>query len=369
MSRAKAKVKFSLAMSWVLLCLGNSSLAAVSSMTEADAVSLIRSAQIVKADYPLRAIISAKEVIVQTKRASNSSDKDCKIDAVFIAKTLLDAYPKAVGVVKVLFAHESDDKYSEVTVNADQVADYGSKKITQQKLLDSIQLKSVDPLEQAPASNPSISLEPGPYRERRLMLLDSIQSLKQQGSGVKPFEQLFSESEALIRAGNGAKADEVLTELASTVKAQELQREHLRNFHSVVVKSDNSNNSAPLAKPNDNSGKPLVPPGQSPGHDAPGVTRPPEHGNREGSGTPNEHGANASTDIHPIHNPHEFDQRMRQIDERARQQPESRIQIIRSSRDRIRDLLNNNEYYSAESEIRRLEQDLGCSNNYWNVMP
>ena len=363
-------------------------LGAAESISEADAVSLIRSAQIVKQDFPLRAVISGKEIVVQTRRGAKASDKDCKIDAVFIAKTLLDSYPKSVNVVKVLFAHDADDKYSEVAVTASQIADFAEKRITQQKLLDSVLLSSVDPLSAAkPNTDQDAVLEPGPYRERRLMLLDRIQSLKSKGTGTKPFEQLFKESEAQIKAGKTAEADATLTTLADTLKLQELQREHLRNFHPVALSSPSHSGNGKtaddlkreLTKNGTVAGRPPLAENQPPNANsgsAGGNNVPPP-----GGGPPGElsgpHGLNGGphwgppggVEVRPIHSPQDFEQRMRQIEEHKRSQSESLQPALQSAMERVKRMLDESRIKDAEVELRRLERDLGCSSQFWNKVP
>ena len=79
------------------------------SMVLADAPSVaamtqvLRNAKVVNSDRALHLSIGAKRVLIITERGAKSTDKDCRIDAVLIAKTLIDTYSSEIISVKVLF--------------------------------------------------------------------------------------------------------------------------------------------------------------------------------------------------------------------------------------------------------------------------
>lgn len=205
-------------------------------LTSTDMVNLLRSAKAVNPKSALHVAIGDKEVIVLTGRESKMSDNDCKIDATFVAKTLIDAAPDQIARVKVLFSHENDDKCDQVVVGAGDVKSYGSGQITEDQLLHSLELTSVDGKGGGVASTPA-SVVAGPLQERRLLLLNRIQALKEKGTGVRPFENLFQKVEEVARTGIAKDVEASVDDLSEKLKAQE----QLRKQASVKpVKPDGS---------------------------------------------------------------------------------------------------------------------------------
>ena len=123
-----------------------------SPLSELKMAELIKKAEIVDATFPLRVLVDDKSVIVQTRRSAKASDNDCKIDALFLAKTLLDAYPNQIQKVNVLFHRDSDDTFNKVTVTPKIVEDFGAGIIDQPKLLGSLKI-TVDSAESETTDN------------------------------------------------------------------------------------------------------------------------------------------------------------------------------------------------------------------------
>jgi hypothetical protein len=197
----------------------SAALAAGSSIPSAEVVSLLRSANIVKVDYPIRAVMSGQTATILTRRPNKSPESDTKIDAMLISKTLFDSYGAQLNNVQVLFStEEAPDAYSKINVTHQQVKDFGSGKVTEAQMLASLQVAHEDDRTLVP--EPQTELAPGPYLEQRMALQDQIQDLKQGGTGTKPFEDMFNQVEESIKAGNSQQAHEQLTSLAEKLKEQ-----------------------------------------------------------------------------------------------------------------------------------------------------
>lgn len=230
----------SLAIAWA-----PAALSANDTMSSADMVNLLRSAKAVNPKSPLHVAVGDKEVIVLTKREGKMTDNDCKIDATFVAKTLIDAAPEQIARVKVLFSHENDDKCDQVVVGAGDVKSYGSGQITEDQLLHSLELTSAEDKGGGVASTPA-SVAPGPLQERRLLLLNRIQALKEKGTGVKPFEALFQKVEEMAKTGVEKDVQAAVDDLSDKLKAQEQLRKQAAIGHYQPVK--HSGPSAPTTQ-------------------------------------------------------------------------------------------------------------------------
>jgi hypothetical protein len=193
--------------------------AAGTSIPSAEVVSLLRSANIVKVDYPIRAVMNGQTATILTRRANKSTESDVKIDAMLIAKTLFDSYASQLVDVDVLFATEQEpDAYSKIKVTQQQVKDFGSGKVTEAQILASLQVAHEDDRTLVPESQ--AELTPGPYLEQRMALQDQIQELKQGGTDTKPFQKLFDQIEQSVKDGKSEQAHEQLTSLAGKLKEQ-----------------------------------------------------------------------------------------------------------------------------------------------------
>lgn len=154
-------------------------------------------------------------VTVLAEEKETATDKDLKIDAVFLAKALIEGASGQVEKVKVLFS-QSGKGGRHITVSRAEITDYGSGKLSAEKLLGSLVLVSVH------ADNaPEIS--DGPEVERRLLAWKRIDKLRAQGTGVSPFETIFKEIQALAKANDGEKVAQRLTYLESKLTGQEEQ--------------------------------------------------------------------------------------------------------------------------------------------------
>lgn len=191
----------------------------------AELVTVVRNAKIIKEEYPLRASLNNHEAILTTQRAKGTSDNDCKIDALFMAKALMQAFPQEVLRVKVLFSDYDNQSYSQIQVSKGDVTAFGSGQISQQDLLNSVELTKFkeDVSLFAPRGDQSdnVSITPGFMQDKRLLLLSRIESLKQRGTNVKVYEDYFQKIENLVRDGNEDDAKTAIDTLSRGLTDQE----------------------------------------------------------------------------------------------------------------------------------------------------
>lgn len=154
-------------------------------------------------------------VTVLAEEDAKTADQDLKIDALFLSKALMEAAPAQIEKVKVLFS-QSGHEGRYIIVDNREIQDFGHGKISPEKMLLSMHFSDVEP-ERAP------DVVPGDQFERRLLVWNRIKRLRQQGTGVSPFENIFKEIESAAKAGDSAKVGEKVAYLESKLSDQEEQ--------------------------------------------------------------------------------------------------------------------------------------------------
>ncbi|HEY9788216.1 MAG TPA: hypothetical protein V6D17_22700 [Candidatus Obscuribacterales bacterium] len=159
----------------------------------------------------LRVVGQGPNVTLLAHKEAKALDQDLKIDAIFLAKRLVDAAPAQIESVKVLFSQAGrDGRY--ITVRKKDLLDYGSGKIPPAKFLSSLMLIPVE-------QKKTLEVAEGPQFERRLLISQRIDRLRDQGTGVGPFETIFKEIEAGVKSGNDVSSK--LAFLESKLSSQE----------------------------------------------------------------------------------------------------------------------------------------------------
>jgi len=112
-----------------------------SDTTEASLQKALEEAKILGSEYNVNVSIRGKEANLSTyaNLQSRQQDKDCKIDAVLLAKKVFDTAPE-LSRVRVLFHSFDRRSYREVAVTTGDVIAYGSGQIDKDKLLDSLEI-------------------------------------------------------------------------------------------------------------------------------------------------------------------------------------------------------------------------------------
>lgn len=201
-------------------------LASDSSLPYADVAEVIRKAKVLNQDYPVHVIVNNRDVTVLTRRHYKATDDDLKIDAVLIAKAVLDKFGDRLDRVKVLFRDEDSASGKAVIVTANDIKTYANGTLEPQRFLDSLAIKKVDSDPEAEKAkgdlgDQSVVVSPGPFQEQRLLLLDRINILRKRGTGVLPFEKMFSDIDKNSVANDTEQVKAGIKDLSRRLSEQE----------------------------------------------------------------------------------------------------------------------------------------------------
>ena len=205
---------------WLLVVPAGAGQASATDSTPAphgEITELLRNAKIVDPSYKLTATISGDEIVVTTQRKPKSNDNECKIEAVLIGKTAFDAVKTGPQRTKVLFFDYDKNAISEVTVKRAEVRLFGEGELSEKELLASLELRSSESTETS--AGPSVV--PGPLQPNRVMALERIGRLKEHGTNVSAFMNLFAQVEEAANTGMPDLVRQRLDELNDKLKEQE----------------------------------------------------------------------------------------------------------------------------------------------------
>lgn len=111
-------------------------------ISDSEIVSAIEKAKILAPTIRMNARVGKDEVEVSTYKNPKAEDKDCKIEAVLIAKTVMELAPGDVPRVIVYFySSNSLSRFKQVAVTAGDVKAFGSGPMSQDELLRSISIR------------------------------------------------------------------------------------------------------------------------------------------------------------------------------------------------------------------------------------
>lgn len=159
------------------------------------------------------------QVTVMTAPAPGTADKDLerelKIDAMFVARSLIEAVPAQIEAVKVLYnTHGRDARF--VIINKLTVDRFGSGKISAEDLLASLSLETVGKDGQTESR-----VAPGPSMERRLLVSRRIEELKNAGTDVRRYQESFDAIEAQVLSKQSTNLEKSLADLETRLSDQE----------------------------------------------------------------------------------------------------------------------------------------------------
>ena len=115
---------------------------AFAAISSADIVNTVEKAKILSSGTRVAAAINGSEAYISTYKNAKATDNDCKIEAVLIAKTIMDLAPSDITRVTVYFYSTANiNKRKFVTVTAGDVKAFGSGQLGQEQLLSSLTVK------------------------------------------------------------------------------------------------------------------------------------------------------------------------------------------------------------------------------------
>ncbi|HMO20426.1 MAG TPA: hypothetical protein PKC98_05600 [Candidatus Melainabacteria bacterium] len=125
--------------------LAGSTVTAIPAFAAATSASLaqdIEDARVLAPGTRVRASIAKGQALISTFRNRKANDRDCKIEAVLIGKTIFDKPENEVNSITVYFYDSGNpSKYKSITVSKGDVAAFGTGQVSKSELLSSIQIR------------------------------------------------------------------------------------------------------------------------------------------------------------------------------------------------------------------------------------
>lgn len=218
-------LRFTTIVATILLCAGSPSLSEERAAALKDvAAQKIRQAKIIDPHTSFSVDMPGnEEARIILGRNLKASDEDCKIDAILLAKTLMEAFPGQLVRVKAIFTTPNQDS-SQITVTVGDIKSFKSGQLDKKALLDSIELVKVGSSSLTEVRAPVKAL-PGLYQNWRQLLLDEIRLLANQDVNVAVFVDDFNQIEKMLGTAGEREIKRRLLSLDSELKDQaELSR-------------------------------------------------------------------------------------------------------------------------------------------------
>lgn len=203
------------------IAIGGPALADPSSTAVRDAI--VKS-KALRAELGVSVRVAGSEVTVSTYRHPGASEDDCKIDAVLVAKAVIDSDPANFSRVKVVFVDRSDSSRSrQAIVTAGDVKAFGAGGTSRDQLLASISLTAVPTgwsRNMSFSQRVRLGAVPGPLRGERRSLLGLIERIRSRGYHVALQEKMFARIEnSVLAKGSEDSIKQQLSDLRDQLNA------------------------------------------------------------------------------------------------------------------------------------------------------
>lgn len=280
---------FKLITSWALMSfVGLCVLATEAAVPEKTLIGKLTAAKIVRPGSPV--VITSNDTEVTVSKhivdGSTSPENDCKIEAVMIAKTIMDADPTVKRVKTQFYSKSSPTDFSSISVGIGDIKAFGSGAISTEDLMKSLELnKGTNPnpplgiskqadsagsvatstatnIEMPVAEN--LTVVEGPLAEQRKQLLGRIKKLKVDNVNTAPYESYFAQIEDTAKQNSKVATADMVDKLSLNVEAQE--KALLRKKAPPVVSSSSSAREALPLPPGSEEATPVSSPGAGGGY-------------------------------------------------------------------------------------------------------
>ncbi len=206
-----------------------------------DIIDVIKRSQVIPANKQVQVKISNKEVVLSMYYSSKALDQDCKIDAVLLARAIMQKYPNEVSLVRIFFYDNiKTDEYRMVVVRSGDIQSFGKGKLDEKLLFSVIDVIKgrIAHSSTAPTLITNINmLVPGIRLEERQALLASILACRKRGGNINIAMNQFIKLEDAAKANNEYLVDKYLN---STKREVDILTYQTQN------KINNENNEAPI---------------------------------------------------------------------------------------------------------------------------
>lgn len=204
---------------------------------------------------------SGPSVTILSEKAASASERSLKVDAMFLAKAMIDGAGGQVESVKILYS-QTGSAGRFITINKKLVDDYGAGRLTPDQLLGSLNLVTVG------QERSTAEIAEGPLMERRLLVWQRIEKLKEQGTGVSAFEKLFQQMEQSVKSSDEAALSPKVSFLETKLGEQEEQLKQAKRAqqgHGIRVPKGSGAGSSSTTASQPPSGLQPMPMGGGPG--------------------------------------------------------------------------------------------------------
>lgn len=160
--------------------------------------------------------IDQEEAVARKKKPAESKEleRDCKIEAILISKTIMSA-DSSIKKVRVRFADPKDPlRYEEILVRAGDILAFASGSLSEKDLLASLDLTL------GGTSSASLSVVDGPEKEKRANLFARISELDAKGINTKAYMEQFKILEESAKKGDKSQVEDSLDRLGVAVDDQ-----------------------------------------------------------------------------------------------------------------------------------------------------
>ena len=219
---------------------------ALASLSTKDIEAKIVASKILPAGAKVLINVSPGEAVISkyVSGKSKTPEKDLKIEAVLLGKTVMDADPSVKRVRSRSFDKTNPGSYSNVSVRIGDIKAFASGVMNETDLLASLEIEkgtdfdNMPPAESGSTSGASsattstgkagtpvaevpISVVPGPMENERAALLRRINKLAGQGVNTKPYSDYFEKLETTAKGGSATQTRNLLDSLSGNVGDQE----------------------------------------------------------------------------------------------------------------------------------------------------
>ncbi len=178
---------------------------------------LIRQQKLVSGEQTVKAVLDQNQAIITCERNPNDNDDACKRRAILIAKCVFDSQPNEIQKTKIQFLNLKNNSLSTVGIKRSEITMFGDGKMDEKDLLASIDFST----EGVGGGADQAQVADGEMLLQRTMLLRRIDKMKERGTNVTAFMNIFNEIEGLAKSGDTKKLGVRIQYLSEKVSEQE----------------------------------------------------------------------------------------------------------------------------------------------------
>lgn len=197
-------------------------------LTNQEVITAIEKAKILDPSIRVNAQVSKDVVWVATYKNPKANDRDCKIEAVLLAKTIMDLAPGEVPRVEVRFHSQTAlSKFRQVDVTAGDVKAFATGSLSENELIASITIKEEQSISD-PTAKLTNHLQEIQYERRKREITSVIKGKEVEvTAGLDPtYDDRFVKLEAMRLAGQAFEAVDEATRVTILFKDPSRAREN-----------------------------------------------------------------------------------------------------------------------------------------------